>query len=396
MSGTDRSQEPRRAPSPVRERGPAADPEAVSSDGRGESPWATALRVAALLAIDPHGLGGVVVRAGAGPVRERWLDALRAALGDRPWRRLPPGIGDERLIGGLDLPATLAAGRPVSIRGLLAEADGGVVVVPMAERLDAGKAARLAAALDTGTLALERDGLAARHPARIGLVLLDEGDADETVPEALADRLAFRIDLSGIGLRDLDEARASLPLSAEGGRVESRATPRSVAVGSRGRCVEDAAHPDAVATLCALATALGIGSPRAPLLALRVARSIAGAEPDEDALTEAARLVLAHRATCLPAPEAAPEPDQPAEPPPAEEAGPSARTSESPDDVVLAAVRAASGDDLAAAGGRHAGTETVTALPDELAGLVGSLHGRSPAVEVSNPAALAISARTVA
>ena len=411
MSGTDRSQDARRAlspvrervgvrdenstersrrcsgsavphpdpsrpspcPSPARERGPASDPEAVSSDGTGESPWATALRVAALLAIDPHGLGGVVVRAGAGPVRERWLDALRAALGDRPWRRLPPGIGDERLIGGLDLPATLTAGRPVAARGLLAEADGGVVVVPMAERLDAGKAARLAAALDTGTLALERDGLAARHPARIGLVLLDEGDGDERVPEALADRLAFRIDLSGIGLGDLGQARDPFPppspipsracptrAQASGSRAGprslgedgSRAGPRSVGGGGGGRC-EGPAHPDAVATLCTIAAALGIASPRAPLLALRAARAVAGSEPDETALTEAARLVLAHRATCLPAPEEAPQ-DAPeeapeAEPePPAEEAGSPTPTPAPPDDVVLEAVRAAIPPDLLA------------------------------------------------
>ena len=41
---------------------------------------------------------------------------------------------------------------------------------------------------------------------------------------------------------------------------------------------------------------------------------------------------------------------------------------------LLPAVSAARGDDLAAAGGGHAGAETVAALPHELARLVGSLH----------------------
>ncbi|MFC6775587.1 hypothetical protein [Methylobacterium gregans] len=65
----------------MRERGPAPHPAseaAIRTDAR--AAWTSALRVAALLAADPHGLGGVVVRAGAGPARERWLDTLRDAL----------------------------------------------------------------------------------------------------------------------------------------------------------------------------------------------------------------------------------------------------------------------------------------------------------------------------
>ena len=44
----------------------------------------------------------------------------------------------------------------------------------------------------------------------------------------------------------------------------------------------------------------------------------------------------------------------------------------------LAAVGATSGDDLAAALGRHAGAVAMTALTHQLAGLIGSLHGPSP------------------
>ncbi|KQQ29352.1 magnesium chelatase ATPase subunit D [Methylobacterium sp. Leaf123] len=298
--------------------------------------WNGALHAAALFAADPHGLGGVVLRAGAGPVRDLWLDHLRDRL-TGPVRRMPPGIADDRLIGGLDLPATLRAGRPVIQRGLLAEADGGVVVVPMAERLERGTVARLASALDTGTLALERDGLAARLPARFGLVLLDEGQEDETVAEALADRLALRIDLSGVSLRDAKVAAS--PPAGEAAEAESPSAP------------------DATATLCALAEAFGIASLRAPLLALRIARLIAGKagrdEPSEADLIDAARLVLAPRATRLPAPPQPSEPE-PADPLPPEPQPPQDRDQtpedgaeradappREPDETVLDAVRAA-------------------------------------------------------
>ena len=99
--------------------------------------WADAVIAAQLFAVDPVGTG-LLLRARAGPVRERFLAMLRAALpSGQPLKRLPLHIADSRLLGGLDLNATLRAGRPVAERGLLAEADGGVVVLAMAERLSA-------------------------------------------------------------------------------------------------------------------------------------------------------------------------------------------------------------------------------------------------------------------
>jgi magnesium chelatase subunit D len=128
-----------------------------------ERAWSDAAWAAALLAVDPQGLGGAVVRAGAGPVRDRWAQDLRALLpAALPLRRMPVGIADERLLGGLDLAATLRTGKPVAQRGLLAESDGGVVAVPMAERLGAGTAARLCSALDSGAVSCERDGTRGR------------------------------------------------------------------------------------------------------------------------------------------------------------------------------------------------------------------------------------------
>ena len=134
----------------------------------GSSLWADAALAAALLAVDPVAMGGVALRARAGPVRDPWLALLRGLLPPAaPVRRLPLHVTDGRLLGGLDLAATLRAGRPVADRGLLAEAEGGVLLVAMAERLTPGTAARLTGTLDAGEVLLERDGLALRTPARI-------------------------------------------------------------------------------------------------------------------------------------------------------------------------------------------------------------------------------------
>ena len=95
---------------------------------------ADALLCARLCALDP-GLGGMVVR-GGGELADRVIAQLRADLPEgAPLRRVPVHIDEERLLGGLDLTATLARGAAVAQRGLLAEAHGGVVVLPMAERL---------------------------------------------------------------------------------------------------------------------------------------------------------------------------------------------------------------------------------------------------------------------
>jgi magnesium chelatase subunit D len=261
------------------------------------SVWGDALLVAHLFAFDPAGFGGVVVRAGAGPVLDAWLVALREYAGDIPFRKMPIGISDERLLGGLDLTATLASGGPVARMGLLAESDGGILIIPMAERL-AEASGHLCAVLDRGEVITERDGMALRSSARIGLVLLDEGVGDEQPPQALVERCAFLIDLSGVGVSEVRHL---------GEGADPNCPRREVGVAE-----------SCIATLCATAAAFGIQSIRAPIHALNVAKALAALdgrdEVDEEDVIMAARLALAPRALSLP-----PAPEDPqAEPPPPE------------------------------------------------------------------------------
>jgi magnesium chelatase subunit D len=249
--------------------------------------WEDAVSVALLLALDPPRLGGVCLRSAPGLVRDRWLALLRAALPPgMALRRVPLGIGDDRLLGGLDLAATLASGAPVHTRGLLAEAAGGVLVLAMAERLTVATAARLAAALDS--------------PDRCACIALDEGTEDEAPPIALRDRLAFPLDLGLIAPRDMTDPPDLFGLPAARRRLP-------------GVRLDDAV----LDALCATAQALGVASLRACLLAVDAARA-AAALAGHDAVEEAdailaARLVLAPRATQLPTAEA---------PPPREETDP--------------------------------------------------------------------------
>jgi magnesium chelatase subunit D len=243
---------------------------------------------------------------------------------------MPPRIPDERLLGGLDLEATLARGTPVARSGFLAEADGGIVLVAMAETLSPETAAKLCAALERGETVAERDGVSVAAPARFGVVAFDEAEPDEQgLVASLRERLAFDVDLCSLRAADAPPCEALGP-------PEPMALPE--------------ADDDVIGWLCRTAAALGVASLRAPVFALRVAKVLASSEGcariDAAHAAMAAELVLAPRATCVPADPSSdqtppPDPrDQPPDPSDGGETSP-AEPSGPLDDRVLAAATAA-------------------------------------------------------
>ncbi len=252
--------------------------------------WQDAVTAAALLAIDPGGLAGVLVRAMAGPVRDRWVQTFLDLLPEgTPVGRAHPNVDDARLVGGLDLARTLQTGRPELQTGLLAESHGGVLIMSMSERLPASMVSELCGALDNGQVLLEREGFSRRLPARFGAVMLDEGmTPDEGCAPALADRLALHVDLAPIPW----SATATCPFRA------------SDVAAARDRLAAVDQGDDLAAALCRAAAELGVSSLRAVLLALRAARAAAalfGADAIAPVHAQvAARLVLGPRARQTP------------------------------------------------------------------------------------------------
>lgn len=294
---------------------------------------ADAALAAALLAVDPTGLGGIRLRGGHGPERDAWLALLRRLMpAGSPWLRLPLHANETALLGGLDLAATLQAARPVLQPGLLARADGGTLLLGSAERTPALAASLLASALDHGELRLQRDGLAQTLPARWLLVALDEavadGDApDEAVPTTLTERLALQIDL-----RAAQGTRA--PPQADAG---ADWTPSDVAA-ARQRLPAVQLPGEVLQALCATALVWGVASLRAPLMAVRAARVAAALDGSPTVAMAhaeiAARLVLAHRATRCPPTETEAGDETPPEPPEARDpADPTAPPDPASDDA---------------------------------------------------------------
>lgn len=276
---------------------------------------------AALLAVDPVGLGGVLLGGASSAARERWLGELRALLPEgTPWRRVPAHIQDPELLGGLDLAATLRAGRPVAREGLLPQAHGGLVLLPAVQRQPAALLARLHRVLDTGELPLERDGLSGLRALALGVVAIDDRlDQDDEGPApGLADRLGLQLNLDGEAL-DGEPPWDRAQIAAARTRLARVSVPEPL-----------------LQAVCASALALGIASLRAPSLALRAARA-AAALLGETQVSEAhaglaLALVLMPRATQWPAPPEAEAPPQHAEAPPQQAEAPSAQQAGPPAD----------------------------------------------------------------
>lgn len=261
---------------------------------------------AQLLAVDARGLGGALLDHPDHEAARLFAHAVHTWLPQgAPLRRVPAGVTADRLYGGVDLAATLATRRVVAERGVLAAADGGLLVVPMAERLDVSARTALCAALDRAEVPLARDGLTELHAARVCVVLFDESCDDEVVHDALRDRVAFMPTLDA----DAYDALGALSDGAAHERMRRR--------------IRDARHrlpsvsvDDAWAAVLATTAALfGVDSVRALLMALRAARAIAAFEErlvvTESDVERAAALVLAPRATRLPPPDAHDEPPPP-------------------------------------------------------------------------------------
>jgi magnesium chelatase subunit D len=311
--------------------------------------WNDALTALQLLQIDPHGFGGVWLRAPFGPVRDQWLRQLASTKMNTI--KLPGSVDLERLLGGIDLSLTLQTGQLHLQSGLLAQAHQGLVCISMAERFPASLMAPLTQAMDTQCLPPLRmsDSAQAAVQTTFGVLALDESVGDDLpISPALQERLGLWLNLQELPPSAVSDLAFALQnKDSDEGAVNAVLSAQSLAE-MRPLLQRMQFNDEQATAICATAMGLGIDSLRVPSLALRVACVHAAlhlrSEVVQADLAFATRAVLAPRATQWPPPpDHASDPTQPTpqepeaasetqaqQPPPQDHAPPPTDSSEPP------------------------------------------------------------------
>lgn len=151
------------------------------------------LRLALVLTAISPGIGGVIVRGEKGTAKTTTVRALAPHLSGR-LVNLPLGATEDRVVGSIDIETVLTTGHATVQKGLLSEADGGLLYVDEVNLLPDHLVDVLLDAASTGRVTIERDGVSQVQDTSFVLVGTMNPEEGELRPQLL-DRFGLAVDV---------------------------------------------------------------------------------------------------------------------------------------------------------------------------------------------------------